>query len=44
MKYGKLQKERFPFMVSYITKDTIDDNAYPASLFLAGIEKSSHTI
>ena len=44
IKYGKLQKGKFPFMVSYITKDTIDDNAYPASLFLAGIEKSSHTI
>jgi predicted AAA+ superfamily ATPase len=44
IKYGKLQKGKFPFMVSYITKDTIDDNVYPASLFLAGIEKSSHTI
>jgi len=44
VKYGKLQKGKFPFVVSYITKDTIDDNAYPASLFLAGIEKSSHTI
>lgn len=44
VKYGKLQKGEFPFMVFYITKDTIDDNAYPASLFLAGIEKSSRSI
>ena len=44
VKYGKLQKGKFPFEVFYITKDTIDDNVYPASLFLAGIEKSSHTI
>jgi hypothetical protein len=44
IKYGKLEKERYPFKVSYITKDTVDENAYPAPLFLAGIEKSENAI
>ena len=43
-KYGKLEKRKYPFTVSYITKDTMDKNAYPASLFLAGIEKSEKVI
>ncbi len=44
VKYGKLKKAKYPFPVYYITKDTIDENVYPASLFLSGIKKSSHTI
>jgi hypothetical protein len=44
IKYGKLEKRKYPFTVSYITKDTMDENAYPASLFLAGIEKSEKVI
>jgi len=44
IKYGKTKKEKYPFIVSYITKDTIDENTYPAPLFLAGIEKSKNTI
>jgi len=43
-KYGKLQKETYPFDTTYITKDTIDEHAYPAALFLAGLEKSEKTI
>jgi uncharacterized protein len=43
-KYGKLKKGKFPFLVYFITKDTIDDDAYPASLFLTGIEKSRNSI
>lgn len=43
-KYGKLQKETYPFNTIYITKDTIDEHVYPASLFLAGLEKSKKTI
>lgn len=44
IKYGKLKKARYPFKIYYITEDTIDDNAFPASLFLAGIEKSENVI
>ncbi|MEA2054873.1 MAG: AAA family ATPase [Candidatus Thermoplasmatota archaeon] len=44
IKYGKLEKERYPFKVFYITKDAMDENAYPAPLFLAGIEKSENAI
>ena len=44
VKYGKLKKVKYPFPVYYITKDTIDENVCPASLFLSGIKKSSHTI
>ena len=44
IKYGKLKKGRYPFKVYYITKDTADEDAYPASLFLAGIEKSENAI
>jgi len=44
VKYGKLEKEKFPFPVIYITKDIIDKKVYPASVFLMGVEKSRHTI
>jgi len=44
IKYGKLKKEKYPFITSYITKDVIDENTYPVSLFLAGLEKSEKSI
>ncbi len=44
IKYGKQQKAKYPFITSYITKDIIDENTYPSSLFLAGLEKSEKTI
>ena len=44
IKYGKLQKNKYPFITSYISKDTIDENTYPTSLFLAGLEKSKKSI
>ena len=44
IKYGKLQKEKYPFITAYITKDVIDENTYPASLFLSGLEKSEKSI
>lgn len=38
-KYGKLEKARYPFKTLYLTKDTMDEDALPASLFLFGLEK-----
>ena len=44
IKYGKPKKQKYPFPVSYITKDVVDEESYPAPLFLAGIKKSGNTI
>jgi len=44
VKYGRIKEQRYPFKVSYITRDTIDENLYPASLFLLGVEKSEKII
>jgi len=43
-KYGKPRKEKYPFSVMYITKDMVDDQMYPAPLFLAGLEKSDRSL
>ncbi len=42
--YGKLKKAKYPFRTIYLTKDTMDDEAIPASLFLYGLEKSDGCI
>lgn len=39
--YGRLKRGRYPFDVTYLTKDTMDEDAIPASLFLYGLEKGS---
>ena len=44
VKYGRVKKHRYPFKVSYITRDTIGEDLYPASLFLLGVEKSEKII
>jgi hypothetical protein len=44
IKYGKIKKEKYPFITSYITKDIIDENTYPTSLFLTCLEKSEKSI
>jgi len=44
IKYGKIEKERYPFTAYYLTKDVIDENAYPVPLFLADIGKSEKAI
>ena len=45
VKYGKVKKYRYPFDVIYISKDEIEgNNVLPASLYLAGIEKSKKVI
>ena len=38
-KYGKLERGRYPFKTLYLTKDIMDDDAHPASLFMLGLEK-----
>jgi predicted AAA+ superfamily ATPase len=38
-KYGKLERGRYPFKTFYLTKDIMDDDVQPTSLFLLGLEK-----
>ncbi len=42
--YGKLKKTKYPFKTTYLSKDVIDDESVPASLFLYGLEKGEHCI
>ncbi|PKK85186.1 MAG: hypothetical protein CVT48_06640 [Thermoplasmata archaeon HGW-Thermoplasmata-1] len=44
VKYGKVEREKYPFPVFYLTKDTFSEDSYPVSLFLAGLEKSEKSI
>lgn len=43
-KYGKLKRAKLPFQTIYLTKDEIDDDAIPVSLFLFGLEKSKRCL
>ena len=43
-KYGKLGKTKYPFKTIYLTKDTMGEDAVPASLFLFGLKKSKGCI
>ena len=43
-KYGKLKKHKYPFETLYLTKDFIEDDALPASLFLFGLKKGTGCI
>jgi len=38
-KYGKLKRANYPFKTLYLTKDIIDTDALPTSLFLFGLKK-----
>ena len=40
IKFGKVERANYPFPVIYITKDTMDTDMVPASVFLFGLEKS----
>ncbi|MFO7991595.1 MAG: hypothetical protein R6U61_04770 [Thermoplasmata archaeon] len=42
--YGKLKKKKYPFKTTYLTKDLMDEESIPASLFLYGLEKSNYCI
>jgi predicted AAA+ superfamily ATPase len=42
--YGKLKKGKYPFKTTYLTKDTMGDEAIPTSLFLFGLEKGDGCI
>ena len=42
--YGKLKKAKYPFKMTYLTKDIMDEGVIPASLFLYGLEKSNGSI
>ncbi|MCK5024226.1 MAG: ATP-binding protein [Thermoplasmata archaeon] len=42
--YGKLKKAKYPFKTMYLTKDTMDEDAIPTSLFLYGLEKGDNCI
>lgn len=44
VKYGKLERKRYPFSTVYVTKEEVAEDAYPASLLLAGIEKSENSV
>ena len=37
--YGKLKRAKYPFKTLYLTKDVMDEDAVPTSLFLYGLEK-----
>jgi len=39
VKYGKVERADFPFPVTYISKDSLDKDIVPASVFLYGLEK-----
>ena len=39
VKYGKVERADFPFPVTYISKDSLDKDMVPASVFLYGLEK-----
>lgn len=43
-KYGRLKKTKYPFKTIYLTKDEMDEDAMPASLFLFGLKKSKGCI
>ena len=43
-KYGKVKKTRYPFTPVYISRDTLDKDVIPASLFLAGIQKNEKSL
>ena len=37
--YGKLKRTKYPFKTTYLTKDTMAEDAIPVSLFLYGLDK-----
>ena len=39
VKYGNVERADFPFPVTYISKDSLDKDVVPASVFLYGLEK-----
>jgi len=39
VKYGKVERAGYPFPVTYMSKDSLDRDAIPASVFLYGLEK-----
>ncbi len=43
-KFGRLRRRKYPFPVMFISRDEMDENSLPASVFLAGIEKSDRNI
>ena len=43
-KYGRLKESKYPFEILYLTKDSMKENAVPASLFLFGLEKGKGCI
>ena len=43
-KYGKVEKNRYPFDTLYLSRDTLDKDTIPVSLFLAGLKKSEKSI
>jgi len=44
VKYGKVERADFPFPVTYISKDSLDKDTIPASVFLYGLEKGQWCI
>lgn len=42
--YGKLKKKKYPFKTTYLTKDLMDEESIPTSLFLYGLKKSKYCI
>ena len=39
IKYGKVERSKFPFPVLYISKDTLGEDTIPTSVFLYGLVK-----
>ncbi len=43
-KYGHVKKTNYPFKVLYLSKEELGTDIVPTSLYLLGLEKSSHSI
>lgn len=44
IKYGRVKRKSYPFPTLYVSKDEVEENTVPASLYLYGLEKSRRSI